>query len=544
MVAARELVDGYWSDFLATEPLFATQVGDHRFDHVLAVPDEEGRARKRSVHDGLLRAARGIVRGALDREDRIALALAEAVARRELAFLEHELDLLWAVSHMLAGHRQGPGVLLAEIAAVQPSGSREEHERYLERLAAVDDLLDAECGNARRGRRSGITAARVVVRRLCQQVDRVLATPIDESVALRPLASADGELRDRARRLLADEIYPAYARLRDELTDYLPRAREELGLCGLAGGGAIYRSEILAWTTVCADPLELHRQGWELLEEVRAEQRAVVARLGHSSPHEALAARPRDNGAHMHSREEILAFTRARVDEAWEALPEWFGHLPSANCDVEPVDPGHEDDGFDYYKLGDGTRPGAFFVNSKPPRSTHEIAATVFHESNPGHHLQTALDVEAEGRAAIRRFAAELQGSAYCEGWALYSERLADTMGLYRDDYERLGMLELQALRTARLVADTGLHELAWERDRALELLATTGLKAEWCASEVDRYSALPGQALSYRVGQLEVERMRDDWLKAGGDVVAFHDAFLRIGSVPLELAAEELASA
>ena len=187
---------------------------------------------------------------------------------------------------------------------------------------------------------------------------------------------------------------------------------------------------------------------------------ALARRLGHADPAEAVATHQGQPGGWLDSREAILARARDQVTRSWAALPGWFGRLPGRNCEVTPVDLAHEDDLGDYYLAGTTERAGTYFVNTRPPRLAYELAATSFHEANPGHHLQIALELEAPGRHALRRNASELQGAAYVEGWGLYSELLADEMGLYADDVERLGMLDQQALRAARLVVDTGIHAL------------------------------------------------------------------------------------
>ena len=205
----------------------------------------------------------------------------------------------------------------------------------------------------------------------------------------------------------------------------------------------------------------------------------------------------------------------------------------------------------EYYQAAtaDGSRRPIYFVNTKDPtrRPRHSLATTTFHEANPGHHLQIAIEQEATHRPAIRRFAAELVGAAFSEGWGLYAERLADEMGLYQDDYERLGMLEMQAFRAARMVVDTGLHAFGWDRERALEVMATTGTERSKCELEVDRYVAMPGQALTYRLGQHAIEQWRAAAAKRRGrgfSLPAFHDQVLALGSLPLSVLQRELAIA
>ena len=534
MSEALRVVDTYWDRFLAIEPVFATAVGDARFDDVLPDPGEDGRAERHRVHAGLLAAAARIDPSRVDAEQRRTLALAVALARRELGCLEQHMDRLWAVGHMPIGYRYGPGLLLGVVAFQQPGDTAGQRAAYLRRLAAFPAYLEALAGNAGEGLASGVVAPRAVVARTIGQVERLLATAAADSPALAPLATGSDQERSRGVEVLGEQVYPAYARFLEVLRGYLPRAQESLGLHQLPGGEEIYRSEILGWTTMALEPDVVHQVGREHLQQVQDERLALARRLGHADPAEAVAAFGDRPGGHLRAREEILALARDQVTRSWDALPGWFGRLPTRNCAVAPVDAAHEDDLGDYYLAGTAERAGTYFVNTRAPRRAHELAATSFHEANPGHHLQTALELEAEGRHALRRNATELQGAAYVEGWGLYSERLADEIGLYANDVERLGMLGLQALRTARLVADTGIHALGWTREQSIATLRASGCDEWSAASETDRYAAIPGQALTYKLGQLEIEGLRTQWVARGGEVRGFHDTLLGLGLLPL----------
>jgi uncharacterized protein (DUF885 family) len=544
MSGAVRIVDAYWNRFLAVEPLFATAVGDDRFDDVLPDPSEEGRAERQRVHAGLLEAAAGVDTSGLDPEERRTLLLAVALARRELGCLTHNLDRLWAVGHMPIGHRFGPGLLLGVVAFQQPAETAPQRAAYLRRLAAFPAYLQAVAANAAEGLASGVVASRAVVTRTIGQVERLLATPVAESPGLAPLGIGSDEERSRGAEVLGERVYPAYARFLEVLRGYLPRAQESLGLLALPGGEEIYRSEVLGWTTLPLEPDVVHRLGLEQLQQVQEERMALARRFGHADPAEAVAALQGRPGGRLESREAILARARDQVARSWEALPDWFGRLPGRNCEVTPVDPAHEDDLSEYYLAGTTERAGTYFVNTRAPRPAYDLAATSFHEANPGHHLQAALELEAPDRHPLRRNAGELQGAAYGEGWGLYSERLADEMGLYADDAERLGMLDQQALRAARLVVDTGIHALGWTRERSITTLRASGCNAWLAASETDRYSAIPGQALTYKLGQLEIEDLRKRWVAGGREVSGFHDALLGLGLLPLASLRTELETA
>jgi uncharacterized protein (DUF885 family) len=544
MSGAMQIMDAYWDQFLAVEPLFATAVGDPRFDELLPDPSEAGRAERHRVHSGLLEAAAGLDAPGLDPEERRTFALAVALARRELRCLTNHLDRLWAVGHMPIGHRHGPGLLLGVVAFQQPAATASQRAAYLRRLAAFPAYLAAVAANAAEGLASGVVASRAVVTRTIGQVERLLATPVADSPALVPLLVGSDQERSRGADVLRELVYPAYAQFLEVLRDYLPRAQPSLGLGALAGGEERYRSEVLGWTTLPLEPDVVHQLGRAQLQQVQEQRMELARRLGHADPAEAVAAQQGRPGGRLESREAILARARDQVARSWAALPGWFGRLPGRNCEVTPVDLAHEDDLGEYYLAGTTERAGTYFVNTRPPRPAYVLAATSFHEANPGHHLQIALELEAPGRHALRRNASELQGAAYVEGWGLYGEHLADEMGLYADDVERLGMLDQQAFRAARLVVDTGIHALGWTREQSIATLRASGCDEWTAASETDRYSAIPGQALTYKLGQLEIEDLRTWWVAGGGEVRGFHDTLLGLGLLPLASLRSELETA
>jgi uncharacterized protein (DUF885 family) len=229
------------------------------------------------------------------------------------------------------------------------------------------------------------------------------------------------------------------------------------------------------------------------------------------------------------------------------ALPGWFGRVPSVPCRVDEMSPYEAKDAvLGYYQLPsvDGSRPGVHWLNTSAPgsRTRYEYEALAFHESVPGHHLQFALAQERQELPRFRRFG---YVTAFSEGWALYTERLADEMGLYSGDLARFGMLSFDSWRACRLVVDTGLHQFGWSRGRAIDyLLANSALTRTNIENEVDRYVAMPGQALAYMVGRLELVRLRElaaERLGASFDLRAFHDLVLGTGGVPLSVLAEEV---
>ena len=542
---ARELADRYWNEYLEVEPLLGTQVGDERFDHLLPDPSPEGLARRESVHTKALADLAGIDRAALNEEGRMIVEVVETLATNEMSALTHRFDRFDAVDHMW-----GPGTMLAQIGSIQRADDPERLERYLFRLGGLPDFLAASSEVLEDSARSGQTSPRLVVERTIDQVERILRAGLADSPANGPVPEADGEGREMVRKVLQDRVYPAYEAYLEALRGYRPVARDSLGLSSLPGGEQMYAAKILAWTTLPLEPGEIHDRGAEQMEHIQEERRRAAARVGAPDAETAIARLMDEGGNAFESREDIVRLAEDQVERGWDAATGFFGRLPQENCRVKAVDPSREDDVLEYYvpATADGGRAATYYVNTRSPghRPRHSLATTTYHEANPGHHLQIAIEQEATDRPAIRRFAGDLVGSAFGEGWGLYAERLADEMGLYQDDYERLGMLEMQAFRAARLVVDTGIHAFGWSRDRAIDTMAATGTEREKCELEVDRYVAMPGQALCYMLGQLVIEACRTEASKRLGgafSTAAFHDRLLSLGSVPLATLEREMRS-
>ena len=331
---------------------------------------------------------------------------------------------------------------------------------------------------------------------------------------------------------------------------YLAASREDPGIWSAPNGDALYRTQILAWTTLEIDPTEVHRIGLEELEAIETERRAIARAEGFgddtSAYRAALAADPANIPT---SAEALLTRAREDIDRATAAAPRYFGRLPKAGCEVRAVEEFKERDSpFAYYipPTTDGSRSGIYYANTYdlPSRTYTKLASTTYHEAVTGHHFQITLEMENEGLNVFRRLGSRMVGGAYVEGWGLYSERLADEMGLYRSEAERFGMLDGQAWRAARLVVDSGLHALRWPRQRSIDTLLEAGLTETDAAIETDRYICWPGQALTYKLGQREIERLRAQITERDGadfDLRAFHDAVLGHGSLPLATLAREL---
>jgi uncharacterized protein (DUF885 family) len=536
----RELADRYWDQLLELEPLVGTMVGDERFDDRLGDPSEAGRERSAAIHRAVLDELGSIDRDPLDLVLRTTLDLAASIAERQLSDIEHRVDRLSVASHLW-----GPGQLLAELASMQRADTPDRLDRYVARLRAIPAYLSAIEEIVEEGPRVGVTSPKVVAERAVHQVERLLEIAPEDSPAVAPVAeSAEG--RERVVSAIRDEVNPAYQKYLESLRGYLPHATDTIGLSALPGGDAMYGAQILTWTTLPLGAQEVHDLGVERLARIQEERAEIGARLGFATPEDAVAAHGASGKNTASSREEFLRLAREQVDRSWEAAPSFFGRMPSANCEVKLVEEFREADmPFAFYQspTSDGSRAGIYYVNAYglPERPLHHLASTTYHEANPGHHFQLTIEQEIPDRPELRRFGGIFAGSAFIEGWGLYSERLADEMGLFLNDYERLGMLDAQAHRAARLVTDTGIHALGWSRERSIAALEAGGVPNVDAVIEIDRYIALPGQALSYMIGMIEIERARAAASADGTSLQTFHDRLLGLGSLPLPALRREL---
>jgi uncharacterized protein (DUF885 family) len=542
--SARSLVDRYWERLLELEPTIGTTIGDERYDDRLSDPSEAGRAASAGVHREALAEAAQLDRSAVDSVMRGTLDILEATANRNLNAIELRTDRIQVSSHLW-----GPGQLVTDIATFQRADTPERLDKYEARLRCFPAYLEASAEIVSEAVQTGVTSPRVVVERAVAQMERMLALPLDESPVTMP-AGQDEAAKDRIVGLVRDVINPAYARFLEALKSSLPHATETIGLSALPGGDALYAAEVRAWTTLPLDPTDVHELGNEQFEAIAQERRELAGRLGYSSVVEAIAAHEAAGENSFPTKESMVAAAEEQVSRSWDAAPAFFGRMPSANCEVRAVEEFRERDmPFAFYNPGteDGSRAGVYYVNTYdlPTRPKHHLASVSFHEANPGHHFQLTIEQEITDVPPLRRFGGFFAGSAFCEGWGLYCERLADEMGLYLDDWERLGMLDAQAHRAARLITDTGIHALGWSRDRAIAKLEEGGSPNTDAVIEIDRYIAMPGQALSYMIGMLEIQKARAAATRRDGanfSLRDFHDKILGLGQLPLPALQRELA--
>ena len=540
------LADRFWEAVLDLSPTMATFYGDDRYADRLEDPGPDGRRRERTLMERTAADAAAIETAGLPTEERITRDMLRVVAELQLEEDDQNLYQLRVVDQM-----GGPQQLLPQLTQFQPVDTPERLEAFIARLHAYPAFMAANIGNVRDGLASGLTAPRIVAERTIAQIERMLAVPIESAIVPSMVKVASERDRERVREIVRDVVYPADLAFLEALQgDYLAATREDPGLWSAPNGEALYRTAIRSRTTLDLDPEEVHRIGLDDLDSIEGERREIAQAAGFGDDTTAYrSALHADVGNTPTTKDALVRRATEDIERAMAAAPRFFGTLPRAACDVRPVEEYKETDAppaYYYPPAPDGSRPGIYYANGYdlPSRKFSKLAMMTYHEAVPGHHFQIALEMENPRLNTFRRLGARMVGGSYVEGWGLYSERLADEMGLYRDEAERFGMLDAQAWRAARLVVDTGLHALRWPRQRSIEFLIVAGLSETDAVIETDRYISWPGQALTYKIGQRAIERLRAELSARDGssfDLRAFHDAVLGHGSLPLATLTREL---
>jgi uncharacterized protein (DUF885 family) len=534
----RALADAYVKEYFEAFPEQALQGGapdlypDRLTDHSLvALGRWEAREDQWLVE---LRAIDGAV--LVGTPEAAAYALLQNLLESAQAYRACRMEL-WNVSPTWTGWQSD----LPRTAGLQATGTPEQQRQALARWAQLPAYLDAEITNLRTGVKLGYLAPKGNVRLVIAQVDAMLRAPVAESPFVQ-MAKADATaFRQALEEIETTKIRPAIARYRDYLRDeYLPSAREAIGIAANPGGAEGYRAAIKYHASIDLTAQQVHNLGLAQMKLIRGQMAEIGRRsFGTADPARALALMRNDPQYRFKSREELIKYAETAVERARLALPRFFGRVPKAPVIVEPFPAYLETSapgGQAISPTADG-QPGKYLINAYQATEKNRAAfeSTAFHETYPGHHMQGALVLERAGLHPLLRY---FWVSGYGEGWALYAERLAEEMGLFSTDVDRLGMLSNEALRAARLVVDPGMHVLGWSRQQAIDYLLahTTETKAD-AEAEIDRYLATPGQATAYMIGSLEFWKLRQEAEQALGtkfDLRTFHDALLEDGAMPL----------
>ena len=540
----------YWEERLQRMPLLATQIGDRRYNDQLPnmfSPDYREES-QRWTRDWLARAQTTDA-STLTGQAALSQKIFVGMLQGQIDGFEHPQHLMplnqfYSVPNQL--------VMLGSGKGAQPFVTVEDHDNWLSRAAKIPALLMQMTDNMREGMEKGIVQPRVLMEKVLPQLDAVIKDAPEDTLFWQPVAALSDDipaaeqerLRDAYRTLIAEQLMPAYREVRRFVADdYLPATRETVGLSALPGGDEWYAYRVRESTTTSLTPDEIHQIGLDEVARIHGEMRKLQAELGVEGDLQALFAHVKSMPNATFETEEALLTAyrdfRATVDPL---LPALFDIEPKADFEIRPVEAfrAASASGGSYQRPAqDGSRPGIFYVNtydlSARPRSALE--SLYLHEAAPGHHFQLALQQELSDIPTFRRFGSE---TAFSEGWGLYAESLGKELGVYTDPVMYFGALDAELWRSIRLVVDTGIHAKGWTRQQVLDYMyANSPAEPTRAISEAERFMAIPGQALAYKIGQLKIRALRERAEQALGadfDVRGFHREVLRDGSLPLDI--------
>jgi uncharacterized protein (DUF885 family) len=541
-----ELAKQYWEERMSNEPLFATALGDRRFDGRLADISPEGRSRIKKQYQNIVSLCNAIPKSELSEADLLTWTALTVDAESALDYYSCDLEE-WVVDPL-----QGLQVELMNVESYQPVRTVEESRALVQRWRAIGPLIGRHIANLRAGAERGKIAVRVGVEKVVDELQDLVAKPDGEWALLRPLTVEHGDWTEEERRSFREGLQnavresarPGFERYLKFLTsEILPKARpqEKPGIMHIPGGADAYAKLIRVHTSLDLTPGELHQTGLREVARINKGMEVLGGKVFDVKDRKEVLRRLRsDPLLYFSTRDEVADKAERALARANASISKWFGRLPRTPCEVVRMEE-HEErhSTIAYYRqpAADGSRPGRYYINTSAPetRPRYEAEALAYHESVPGHHLQIAIAQELEGMPEFRKNSGV---TAFVEGWGLYSERLAEEMGLYSSDLDRIGILSYDAWRACRLVVDTGMHAMGWTREQAIDFMVeNTALAKNNIVNEVDRYITWPGQALAYKTGQLEIIRLRREAearLGARFDVRRFHDILLGNGAIPL----------
>ncbi|MXP26002.1 DUF885 family protein [Altererythrobacter indicus] len=537
---------------LANNPLNALFRGDMRYaDHLGNYYTKAYNDTERANAQKALAALKAIDRSSLNETDQIAYDVFAYDQNEALKNLTPEIIALndvRPINHFTGFHTFYPTFASGQGAA--PFKTVEDYENNLKRHKEYVALTDRSIAKMREGMASGVVETKLTIRNVIEQLDTQLAQPLEQSpywgpVTQFPDSFSDAEktrLTAEYRDVIENQIYPANRRMRDFLkTTYLPAARDSIGLSQMKGGAALYKQMIEQTTTLPLSPDYLHNLGLSEVSRIKKEMEQVKAEVGFDGTLSEFFDYIRtDPKFKPKSREDLTQRYYAIGKAVDKQIPQYFAHTPKTRLEIRPYEEFREKfEAGGSYQSGtpDGSRPGVFYFNAYdlPSRTTPGETTLYLHEGAPGHHFQISLAQENTALPSFMRFGGN---TAYVEGWGLYAETLGYPMGFYKDPYQHFGTLDDEMLRAMRLVVDTGIHAKGWTREQAIDyMLANSGMGRTDATAEVERYIAMPSQALAYKVGALKIQELRDKAKSALGakfDIREFHDQVLNTGALPL----------
>ncbi|HMQ49715.1 MAG TPA: DUF885 domain-containing protein [Saprospiraceae bacterium] len=503
----------------------------------------EAQLNRLSFYKGLLEELRAIDRSALALEEKINYDLLKYVLEDRVAQIEYEAYLV-----PLNAEGGWYSDFLLNIQYLSFS-SQADYENYLARLSAFPAYAQQQMALMRQGLEKGITAPQVILKGREKTIDKALI-PGDDNPFFQPfLVMPDGipaevqqKLRDQARKTIADAILPTYTAFHTFWSEaYFPGSQIKIGISAQPRGEAYYEQRVQHFTTLPINADTIFEIGLKEVARIKAEMEAIILELGfEGSFSEFLSFLRTDPQFYAPTPEALLKEASYIAKKIDGKLPAYFGHLPRNPYGVSPV-PEAIAPTYTTGRYSEGSpkdhRAGFYWVNTYnlPARPLYALPALTLHEAVPGHHLQISLAQELPEMSDFRR---ETYLSAFGEGWALYCEWLGEEMGVYANAYERFGRLTYEMWRACRLVVDPGIHVRGWTRQQAIDFLVNnTALSVHECTTEIDRYIGWPGQAVSYKIGELTIRSLRQKAEQALGEQFRlrdFHDLVLSQGSIPL----------
>ena len=543
--ALADLLHERWEYSMRTSPIYASILGDKRYNDQLDDFSQKAiDADLEQTHLFLARFEAIDTTGFPDQE-----VLNKQLMVRDLQMsLEGARFKPW---EMPVNQANGIHIAAPRLVSVLSFETVKDYEDYITRLKLLPRLFDQTTDQMRKGMAAGRMPPKILLEKVVTQSNGIATTPADKSPFAHPfekfpdaISEADRKrLREAGLAAIQDSLLPAYVKFTAFVKDeYAPKGRPEPGAWSLPDGDAWYAFRVKESTTTNLSPEEIHQLGLQQVKEIEARMQAVQTQLGFKDMASFKAAVDVDPKLHVHSREQILDLYRKYVDQMYTKLPEMFGQLPKAKVEVKPVEEFREKEASDAaYEDGtpDGSRPGHIMVNTGDfaKRTVLDIETTAYHEGVPGHHMQISI---AQELPALPPFRQHEDYTAYVEGWALYSERLGKEAGFFQDPYSYYGHLMDDMLRAIRLVVDTGFHYKHWTRQQVVDYFhAHSPIDEVSVQSETDRYMAWPAQALGYKIGQLEILKLRQyakDQLGDKFDIRSFHDEVLSGGALPMDV--------
>ena len=545
----QQIFERYFEDYLQLFPTFATSIGDHRFDDQFEISiSEEHLVKQRELYLKSLAALAGIKTAQLEPDDRLNYAVLEYSLTLRLEGLKFNRHLL-PVRQLDSTPVEFP--LLGSGRGEQPFKTPADYDNFLKRIERFQDWVNIAIENMRLGTEQGIVQPRVVIERTLPQLEAMIVADPQRSIFFQPILQMPASFGNAEKNRLTaaytkaiqQEIVPTYQKLHSFIHDeYLPKTRATVGMSDLPNGNDWYDHLVKRQTTTDLTPEEIFQLGMDEVQRIKHEMERMRSESGfQGSLQEFSRYLVKNAPPGFANRDDLIKGYEAIREKVTLQLPRLFGRLPTAPLEIRTIEEFREQSAPSQYwpATPDGTRPGIFYVNASgidinPRRASESL---FLHEAVPGHHLQLSLQREQTGLPRFRRFG---DYTAFVEGWALYAESLGPQLGLYTEPSQYFSRLNSELFRAVRLVVDVGLHRKHWSRDQAMKfMIENTGGSESGASLEIDRYIALPGQALAYKIGQLKIAAIRSKAEKALGpkfDVRAFHDEILQDGAMPLGL--------